>query len=68
MMKRAAVLELFLAALAVTILYRIVRAFLRLASGRKDRESPGKVLKDSETGRPVRRSPPGGSAPWKCLR
>jgi hypothetical protein len=45
-------LELFLAALAVTILYRIARAFLRLASGRKDRESPGKVLKDSETGRP----------------
>ncbi|MBL3540707.1 TerB N-terminal domain-containing protein [Aminivibrio sp.] len=45
-------MELFLAALTVTILYRTARAFLRLVSGRKDRESPGKLLKDSETGRP----------------
>ena len=45
-------MELFLVALAMTVLYRIARALFRLAAGRRERESREKLLKDAETGRP----------------
>jgi tellurite resistance protein len=45
-------LELFLVALVMTILYKIVGALFRLAAGRRERESRDKLLKDAETVRP----------------